>query len=129
MARGMRRLRDTGFWWSEDELDLRASGTINGGGVFAKRNISVDRAVVKIPKSGCITWRTSSLADTLTQAFRPRRVGPRGVLAEVPVHVKLILCLMHELLLGSGSLECKHISICTTGIVSASESAVWAGYS
>ena len=103
MARGMRRLRDTGFWWSEDELDLRASGTINGGGVFAKRNISVDRAVVKIPKSGCITWRTSSLADTLTQAFRPRRVGPRGVLAEVPVHVKLILCLMHELLLGNRS--------------------------
>ena len=125
-------LRDTGFCWNDDELDLRASGTINAGGVFAKRNIPVGKTAVKIPKGGCITWRTSSLANALEEAnARAGRAGassrktggraaqgPRisagargaggrgrvvGLLPEVPAHVKLILCLIHEIHLGSQS--------------------------
>ena len=45
-------LRETGFWWDDQELDLRASGTIRAGGVFAKRDIAVGRTCVKIPKAG-----------------------------------------------------------------------------
>ena len=113
-------LRETGFWWDDKDLDLRASGTINAGGVFAKRDIPVGRTCVKIPKSGCITWRTSSLASALegasarpvisdvskrgggSRASRGVRAskGRGGGLSDVPANVKLILCLIHEIHLG-----------------------------
>ena len=122
-------LRQTGFWWDDRELDLRASGTISAGGVFARRDIAVGRTCVRIPKSGCITWRTSSLSSALeaasagaaATAARPRG-GERGkavrgarsgggaavargagLLPDVPANVKLILCLIHEIHLGAQS--------------------------
>ena len=119
-------LRATGFEWDDADLDLRASGTISAGGVFAKRDIAVGKNVVKIPKQSCITWRTSSLVDAFEKAARDtndwkkddRRRKPRGGAAageaktaahgrgaglmtdHVPANVKLILCLTHELHLG-----------------------------
>jgi hypothetical protein len=109
-------LRETGFWWDDQELDLRASGTISAGGVFAKRDIAVGRTCVKIPKSGCITWQTSSLSALLSaekgRAARGARAGRggavaraggAGLLSDVPANVKLILCLIHELHLGARS--------------------------
>jgi hypothetical protein len=117
-------LRDTGFCWNDKELDLRASGTISAGGVFAKRNIPIDKTAVRIPKSGCITWRTSSLAQAIekadaqaatagakarganfngtTKGTATRGAGA-GLLPSVPANVKLILCLIHEIDLGSQS--------------------------
>ena len=108
-------LRETGFWWDDQELDLRASGTTSAGGVFAKRDIAVGKTCVKIPKSGCITWRTSSLSALLSaekgRAARGARgsgravarAGGAGLLSDVPANVKLILCLIHELHLGAQS--------------------------
>ena len=117
-------LRDTGFCWNDKELDLRASGTISAGGVFAKRNIPMDKTAVRIPKSGCITWRTSSLAQAIEEADAQAatagakarganfngttkgtatRGGGAGLLPSVPANVKLILCLIHEIHLGAQS--------------------------
>lgn len=112
-------LRDTGFCWNDKELDLRASGTISAGGVFAKRNIPIDKTAVMIPKSGCITWRTSSLAQAIEEAdagaktrganFNGTTKGTAtrgagaGLLSSVPANVKLILCLIHEIDLGAQS--------------------------
>jgi len=98
-------LRDTGFCWNDKELDLRASGTISAGGVFAKRNIPIDKSAVRIPKSGCITWRTSSLAQAIEEADAQAatRGAGAGLLPSVPANVKLILCLIHEIHLGEQS--------------------------
>ena len=119
-------LRETGFCWNDKELDLRASGTISAGGVFAKRNIPIDKTAVRIPKSGCITWRTSSLAQAIEEAdaqaatatagaktlganFNGTTKGTvtrgagAGLLPSVPANVKLILCLIHEIHMGAQS--------------------------